>query len=124
MTSSELSKKILDTEKIIIGLSAKESSSHKDELEKLVNITKYKEELGQLKEQKIVHIEYPVEHLQFSFKYFLGTPRERIEQEMAESFANAILKNKLYESQTINSKETPELLNIIYSIYIAKPKEI
>lgn len=63
MTSSELSKKILDTEKIIIGLSAKESSSHKDELEKLVNITKYKEELGQLKEQKIVHIEKTIDSL-------------------------------------------------------------
>ena len=76
-----------------------------------------------LPRQRIVHIEYPVEHLQFSFKYFLGTPREKIEQEMAESFANAILKNKLYESQTINSRETPELLNTIYSIFIARPKE-
>lgn len=76
-----------------------------------------------LPQHRIVHIEYPVEHLQFNFKYFIGTPKERIDQEMAESFANAILKNKLYESQTINSRETPELLNTIYSIYIARPKE-
>lgn len=81
------------------------------------------EELPYNKFYNVVHTEYPVEHLKFNYKYFLGTPKERIDQEMAESFANAILQNKLYTSTTINSMETPELLNTTYSIYIARPQK-
>ena len=76
-----------------------------------------------LPQQRIIHTEYPIEHLKFSYKYFIGTPHEIIEKEMMQSFANAILKNKLYTSETVNSRETPQLLNTTYSIYIARPKE-
>lgn len=76
-----------------------------------------------LPRHKIIHTEYPIEHLKFSYKYFLGTPKELIDEEMARSFAKAILENKLYTKETINSIETPELLNASYSIYIARPKE-
>ena len=80
---------------------------------------------GYTRQEKLVvtTIQYPVKHLQFSYKYFLGTPRELIDKKMAQSFADAILQDKLYESRTINSCETPELLNTTYSIYIVDKSE-
>lgn len=72
---------------------------------------------------EIVRTEYPIKHLQFSYKHFLGTPTEIMDKEAMKGFAEVIFKTHSYQSRTINSIDTPELLNTIYSLYIACPPQ-
>lgn len=76
-----------------------------------------------LPQRRIIRTEYPIEHLKFNYRYFPNMPKELIDKEMAHLFAKAILENKLYTEEIVNSIETPKLLNASYSIYIARPKE-
>lgn len=75
------------------------------------------------KQIEMIRTEYSIEHLEFSFKHFLGTPTEVIEREAMKGFAEVIFKTHSYQSKTINSIDTPELLNTIYSLYIACPPQ-
>ena len=78
------------------------------------------EKLREPIQHEIIKVEAPVRKINFERKYFIDTPRNYIDQEMAKEIGNFILKNGLYEVHTTNSQESPNLLYSIYTVYIVK----
>ena len=80
-----------------------------------------------LKEKQIhtiINTEYPIKQYKLDRLYFLNTPKDAIESDVAKSFAEIILNEQLYEARTVNNPEVPNMLKTTYSLYIAAPPKV